>query len=104
MTFCIPIPYDKPGLNGVIYTKEAVEKAITDMQSGMPIVYRGDVSQNDVCLGVTTGDKEVKFDDDSHVCELTVAGIIRFGGTDCMAETNNGVVSSMKITSFGLSI
>ena len=36
----IPIPVDRPDKNGVMYTKEAIEKAINNFPTNLPIIYK----------------------------------------------------------------
>lgn len=54
----IPIPFDKPDKNGVMYTKEAVENAVNNLRKNIPIVY-GDSETDKSIIGTTTGDSHI---------------------------------------------
>ena len=98
----IPIPYDKPGKNGNIYTKEAVEKAVNNLRKNLPIIFR-DESEEKV-IGTTTGDSHIAtWAFENQVCKLTVDGEVFFGGTECTVDTNNGKIVNFEIVGIGLS-
>lgn len=99
----ISIPYDKPDLNGNIYTKEAVENAVNHLRKNLPIIFR-DESEEKV-IGTTTGDSHiVTWDFDNQVYKLTVDGEIFFGGTECIVnEMENCKATSFEIVGLGLS-
>lgn len=54
----IPIPYDKPDGNNCTYTKEAVECAVNNLQTKLPIMFRNKV------IGNTTGNTHITTWDD----------------------------------------
>lgn len=64
----IPFPIDKPDLNGTIYSREAVEKSLTSIKSGLPIIFR----DNDKCpdgavIGMTSEKTyDITFDNSSQ--------------------------------------
>lgn len=99
----IPIPYNKPDDNGVVYSEEAVEKAVNYLHTDLPIVYRD--SENEIVIGVTTGKSHiVTWDFDNQVCNVTVEDAIRFGGTECIVnKIEDGVVKDFEIVGIGLS-
>ena len=101
----IPIPYDRPNRNGVIYTQEAVENAVNNLHKNLPIIYRdSDKEIGGINIGNTTGQSHiVTWDFKNKVCNLTVDGVICGGPEYIINETNNGVITDFKITGFGLS-
>ena len=105
--FTIPIPINRPDGNGVIYTKEAIEKAIDNFNYGMPIIYRDDVDSlvdNAKVVGFTKSFSDVTWDDENQVCKMTLDGVVFYGGTDCVFnEIKDGIVKDFRITSVGLS-
>lgn len=93
----IPISYDKLNDNGCVFTKEAVEDAVKNLQTKLPIMFE------DRVIGATTGKTYITtWDNESQVCNLTIDGIIFSGGFECTVEVNGNKVTSMKID--GLSI
>ena len=102
VTMTIPIPYDQPDNNGDIYTKEAVEKAVNNLHKYLPIIFRGDSEAK--VIGSTTGDSHIAtWDFENQVCNLTVNGEVFFGGTECIADIDNGKIVNFEIVGIGLS-
>jgi hypothetical protein len=103
--FTIPIPVDKPDCNGVIYTEEAVENALNNLQTNLPIVYKDNECDAKV-IGATTGSSHiVTFDSDNQVCKLTVDGIVFYSGADIIVnEIEDGKITDFRIASIGLTI
>ena len=102
VTITIPIPYDQPDKNGNIYTKEAVEKAVNNLHKHIPIIFR-DESEEKV-IGTTTDDSHIAtWDFENQVCNLTVNGEVFFGGTECIADIDNGKIVNFEIVGIGLS-
>ena len=100
------IPYGRPDKNGVLYSREAIEKAISDFNGKVPILYRDNSSYKDgVVVGNTVGETcSVLWDDEQQVCEVIVNGTLYYGGTECIVnEIKDGVVTDFRITSVGLS-
>lgn len=102
----IPFPIDKPDLNGTIYSREAVEKSLTSIKSGLPIIFR----DNDKCpdgavIGMTSEKTyDITFDNSSQTLKVTIAGVVWYGGMDISVdEINERTVSSFEINSIGLS-
>lgn len=94
----IPIPYDKPDDNGCIYTKEAVENAVNNLHTKLPIFC------GDTLIGVITNDSHITtWDIENQICNLTVDGITYYGGTECFPEFTDNKVTSMQIVGFGIS-
>ena len=101
VTITIPIPYNEPDKNGNIYTKEAVEKAVNNLHKHLPIIYRGESEEK--VIGSTTGDSHIAtWDSENQVCKLTVDGEVFFGGTECIADIDNGKIVNFEIVGIGL--
>lgn len=100
----IPIPYERPDKNGVMYSKEAVEKAVNNLQMNLPIVYRGNESQV-IVIGYTIGKPHIAtWNVEKQVCNITTDGVVYYGGTECIVnEMEDGVVKDFSITGIGLS-
>ena len=102
VTMTIPIPYDQPDNNGDIYTKEAVEKAVNNLHKYLPIIFRGESEEK--VIGTTTDDSHIAtWDFENQVCNLTVNGEVFFGGTECIADIDNGKIVNFEIVGIGLS-
>lgn len=98
----IPIPYDKPDKNGIIYTKEAVEKAVNNLHKNLPITFKDDSEEK--IIGTTIDDIHiVTWDFENQICKLTVDGEIYFGGTECTVDIDNGKIANFEIVGIGLS-
>ena len=103
----LTIPFGRPDKNGVMYSKEAIEKAIEDFYGKLPILYRDNDSCKDgVVVGNTVGETcSVLWDDERQVCEVIINGNLYYGGTECIVnEIKDGVVTDFRITSVGLSL
>ena len=99
-------PYDHPDKNGVVYSKQAVEKAISDLQGKLHILYQDNsVCQNGKVIGHTIGDTmSVLWDDDYRVCEVVLGAVVYHGGTECIVKTSDdGVITDFEITALGIS-
>ena len=91
VTFKIPIPVDKPDLNGVIYSKEAIRNAYKNVKN-IPI----EIPCSDgkfLPIGVA---QEVELIEDENGMYITGVGLVWHGGT---TEENVEMVGS-KVTSF----
>lgn len=99
--FTIPIIYDRPNDNGVILTEKAVENAVNELRTNLPIVV------NDKVIGVTTGTSHgTNWDYENQICYLIIDGILyNIGGRyECMVDTDNmsdNVINDFRIVSFG---
>ena len=104
VTLTIPIPMNKPDLNGVVYTEEAVENAVNNLKKHIPIVYKKSNDDQPVVIGYTTGDCHiVTYDFENQVCNLTVDGIVFHSGTGIFInEIEDGKVTDFRIASIGL--
>ena len=100
----LKIPVGKPDCNGVMYTTEAIEKALADFDRRVPILFRDNEKYLDgVVLGNTTGLwEDVKWYEDG--CAITVNGQLYFAGADLIVnDIKDGVVTDFEIVSFGIS-
>ena len=78
VTFKIPVEFEKPDDNGVIYTREAVEKALCTYASRPILVI--DNSGNKSVIGVTSNKNAKLLLEDSKY-KIVVDGIIKYGGS-----------------------
>lgn len=103
--FTIPIPVDKPDGNGVVYTKEAVENAVNNLQTNLPIVYK-DNDCDEKVIGSTTGNSHIViWDNENQVCKMIVDGVIFYSGAEIFVnEIEDGKISDFRIASIGLTI
>lgn len=102
----LTIPFGCPDKNGVMYSKESIEKAMDDFNGELPILYRDNDSCKDgVVIGNTVGAPcSVLWDDEQQVCEVVVNGNVYYGGADIIAnEINGNVITDFSIMSIGIS-
>lgn len=101
----IPIPIDQPDDNGVIYTQEAVENAVNNLYTYLPIIYK-DHECNDKVVGTTTGNSHIAtWDFKNQVCNVTLDGVIFHSGAEIIVNAiNDGKVTDFQILSVGLTI
>lgn len=99
----IPIPVDKPDVNGRVFTKEAVDNAVCNLRTNIPILY-GDDETGKKVIGTTTGTSHiVAWDSENQVCKMTVDGVVFHGGAETIIkEIKDGKISSFEIVSVGL--
>lgn len=98
VTFKMPIPVNKPDLNGVIYSKEAIRNAYKNVKN-IPI----EIPNNDgqfIPVGVA---QEVELIEDENGMHIAGVGLVWHGGTEENVEINNGKVTSFNITGIGIS-
>lgn len=104
--FAIKIPFGTPDLNRVVYSREAVEKAVSGFEKKLPIMYRdNDAVKDGVVVGFTHGDTvSTLWENDLGFCEVVINGTLFHGGTECVVnEMKDGVVTDFDIRAFGLS-
>ena len=92
----IPFPINKPDGNGVIYTKEAVEKAVQKFDSGSSLIMVNK-DKIDTIMGHID---QLELSDDYKV---TAHGFCYFGGTNEQGIVDNNIVSDFTFISFGIS-
>ena len=101
----IHIPFNKPNKNGSIFTEEAVENAVNNLCTNLPIIYRDNKDRfQDKVIGTTTGSSHiVNWDFENQVCKMTVDGVIfRSGAEIIVNEIEDGKIPDFRITSIGL--
>jgi hypothetical protein len=103
----IPIPVNKPDANGIVYTEEAVEKAVNNLGKYLPILYKESAETDEKVIGSTTGNSHiVTWDSDNQVCKVTIDGVIFYSGADIIVNemTENGEITDFRIASIGLTV
>ena len=88
VTLSYKIPYDVPDLNGNIYTKEAIEKAIAEckesLQNGgkLPLIYNNNntVTKEEV-IGVIEHLWDVQYNEIEKYIQVDATGMLWYGGT-----------------------
>lgn len=98
VTFKIPIPVDKPDLNGFIYSKEAIRNAYKNIKN-IPI----EIPNNDgefLPIGVA---QEVELIEDEDSMYVTGVGLIWHGDTEENVEMVDGKVTSLHVSGIGIS-
>ena len=102
----ISLPFDRPDNNGNVYSRAAVEKALSSLGDKYPILFSGDGAEERSRIIGYTNDKPrfAAWDDGAKTCTVVINGVIFFGGTECIVnETKDGVITDFEIVSFGLS-
>ena len=101
----IHIPFNKPDLNGCVFTEKAVENAVNNLQTNLPIVYKDNKCETKV-IGATTGNSHiVTWDFENQVCKMTVDGVVFYSGADILVnEIEDDKISDLRIQSIGLTI
>lgn len=104
-TFRIPFPYNKPDLNGVSYSKEAINKVISSVSDGgLPVTfYTADGASH--ILGVTERCTcNPVWDEPNSVVYIPVECTIYMGGTECLVLDSTGtLVEDLDLVGFGFS-
>ena len=96
VSFKIPVPINKPDGNGVVYTKEVVEKAVLESKLGLPIeIING---MESIVVGVT--DKLKLIYNDEYYIE--VSGVIWHGGTKETVDVKDNMIDSIQIVGIGI--
>lgn len=97
VTFKIPIPVDKPDLNGVIYSKEAIRNAYKNVNN-IPI----EMPNNDDQFFLIGIAQEVELIEDENGMYITGVGLIWHGGTEESVEMVDGKVTSFHVSGIGI--
>ena len=102
----IPIPIEKPDCNGVVYTEDAIENALNNLRTNLPILYKEDMGTDAKVIGSTTGTSHiVTWDYENQVCKLTVDGIVFHSGAEIIVnEIEDGKVTDFRIVNIGLTL
>ena len=104
--FTMSLPVSKPNENNIIYTKDCVFNTFKQPLKDIPIVFLGnDPDGSDITIGVVKDSKIIEYDKENQVVKIEIDGEIFFGGiVQCIADVEFGIVNSMKITGFGISV
>lgn len=97
VTFEIPIPVNKPDLNGVIYSKEAIRNAYKNVKD-IPI----EMPSNDgqfFPIGIA---QEVELIEGENGMHITGVGLIWHGGTEESVEMVDDKVTSFHVCGIGI--
>lgn len=97
VTFKIPIPVDKPDLNDVIYSKEAIRNAYKNVKN-IPI----EIPCNDgrfLPIGVA---QEVELIEEENDMYITGVGLVWYGGTEESVEMVNDKVVGFHVRGVGI--
>lgn len=100
----IPIPIDRPDANGVIYTKEAVENAINNLDRHLPILYKENAETDEQVIGSMVGlAPDITYVSDDQV-NITIDGVIFYSGADIIVNemTKDSKITDFRIVSIGL--
>ena len=97
VTFKIPIPVDKPDLNGVIYSKQAIRNAYKNVKD-IPI----EIPCNDGQFLPIGAAQEVELIEDEDGMYVTGVGFVWHGGTKESVEIKDGKVTSFKVNGIGI--
>ena len=95
ITMKIPFPINKPDGNGVIYTEEAVKKAVREFDGGAPLMI-----VKDEIFTVIGHIEKLELSDNY---EVIAHGFCYFGGTNEQGIIDNNIVSDFNFISFGIS-
>lgn len=100
----IPIPIDKPDANGIVYTEEAVENAINNLQSRLPILFKESKETEEKVIGATGRSHIVSWDSDNQVCKLTIEGALFYSGAEIIVNemSEDGTITDFRIVNIGL--
>lgn len=98
VTFKIPIPVDKPDLNGVTYSKEAIRDAYKNVKD-IPI----EMPNNNGEFFPIGEAQEVELIEDENGMYITGVGLVWHGGTEENVEMVDGKVTSFHVCGIGIS-
>lgn len=98
VTFKIPIPVDKPDLNGVIYSKEAIRNAYKNVKD-IPIEIPNNYGELFI-IGVA---QEVELIENENGMYIAGVGLVWHGGTEESVEMKDGKVTSFHVRGVGIS-
>lgn len=94
--FEIPLKVDRPDLNGIIYTKEAIKNAFKNVKD-VPIGIYNDEGYF-IPIGVS---QEVELIGNENNFFVRGIGLVFYGGTGESVEIEDGKVTQMNITAIG---
>lgn len=97
VTFKIPIPVDKPDLNGVVYSKEAIRNAYKNVKN-IPIEIP---CSDDRFLPIGVAQEVELIEDEDGMC-VTGVGLVWHGGTEESVEIEEDKVINFKVNGIGI--
>ena len=103
--FAINIPYDKPNKNGTIFTKEAVENAISGLLANIPIIYKDRKNNFDDKVIDATTDSPciIDWDSENQICNMNIDGVVFHCGAEIIVnEIEDNIISNFEIRSIGI--
>ena len=101
------IPFDTPNKNGTMLTKEAVENAINNISTNMPIIYRNNKDEyNEKVIGATTCNSHIViWDSENQVCKMTVDGVMfHCNPLITINEIEGNKITDFRIASIGVEL
>lgn len=98
LTMKMPLPVNRPDGNGVIYTKEAFIKAFEDAE-GKPL----EIIHDDGSITVVGVVHSIEYVEDKGGDYGLVSASLYHGGTCEEVDFRDGFVTSMKLSSVGIS-
>lgn len=106
VSITLRLPCERPDLNGVCYTQEAIEKAISSLDGSLPIVVASNSCYSNEIVGYTTSQPyAVQFDNESQTVQFTIDGTVMNGGAQCFVNERdaNGKIADFTISAIGIS-
>lgn len=97
VTFEIPIPVDKPDLNGFIYSEEAIRNAYKNVKN-----IQIEIPCSDGQFLPSGVAQEVELIEDENGMYITGVGLVWHGGTDESVEMVNDKVKSFHVRGVGI--
>lgn len=106
VSMTIPFPIDSADENGIVYSKEAIEKAIPSFRNAAIVFRDNEESDGKQIVGALDDDyPDVEWDYENGVCNITVKGFAFHGGTECRVnDLHNNTIHSFEVVGVGLSI
>lgn len=98
-------PCDKPDRNGFCYTRNAVERALENINEDSPVVVMDSYSEKQVGK-LTSGAYAIQFDEESQSIRCNIDGVVFHGGTSCIVNEKDaeGNITDFTIDSIGISL
>ena len=99
----IPIAFDTPNKNGTVFTREAVENAISNFSVNTPIIYKDKESRfQDKVIGIVTDNVDT-WDFENQVCRMAIDGVVFHSGANIVVnKIEDGKITDFRIASIGL--
>lgn len=105
VTFKIPIKFDEPDGNGVIYTRDSVEKSLESYRKA-PILFTTSKVNEVKVIGAVNDEPAILdcelCEDGNHRYYINVNGILRAGGSCEECFPINNTVKEYTVTAVGI--